>query len=114
MLMVGTGSVAGSTPVAMSWTRADSVAKLTATPDTPGTFLSARSTRATHDAQVMPPIPISRVDSLFMALSVKLPTVARSSAFGSTGPRFKKVLDLTTMERFKLGFILNPVPMEKS
>jgi len=39
--------------------RAVSVAKLTDAEATPGTFLSAFSTRATHDAQVMPPMPMS-------------------------------------------------------
>jgi hypothetical protein len=33
---------------------ADSVAKLTVASLTPGTFIKARSTRETHDAQVMP------------------------------------------------------------
>jgi hypothetical protein len=41
--------------------RADSVARSTVALFTPGTFFSAFSTRITHDAQVMPPIPISMV-----------------------------------------------------
>jgi hypothetical protein len=39
--------------------RADSVAKLTEALTTPGTLLSAFSTRATQDAQVMPPTEMS-------------------------------------------------------
>jgi hypothetical protein len=34
---------------------------LTVAESTPGTFFSAFSTRDTHDAQVMPPIPMSTV-----------------------------------------------------
>ena len=41
-------------------TRADSVAKFTAASATPGTFFKARSTRATHEAQLMPSMPISK------------------------------------------------------
>ena len=41
--------------------RADSVARLTVAESTPGTFFSAFSTRDTHDAQVMPPMPMSTV-----------------------------------------------------
>ncbi len=48
-----------SPPVATM--RADSVARLTLTSCTPGTFLSARSTRITHEAQVMPPTERSSV-----------------------------------------------------
>jgi hypothetical protein len=42
-------------------TVAFSVARLTLALPTPGTFLSARSTRETQDAQVMPPTPMVRV-----------------------------------------------------
>ena len=41
-------------------TRALSVARFTAACCTPGTFFSARSTRATQLAQVMPPTPKSK------------------------------------------------------
>src|ERR1700759_2884327 len=40
-------------------TRARSVARLTETPDTPGTRSKAFSTRRTQEAQVRPPTPIS-------------------------------------------------------
>jgi hypothetical protein len=39
--------------------RAVSVAKLTVADSTPGIFFSAFSTRPTHEAQVMPPMPMS-------------------------------------------------------
>src|SRR5512133_213922 len=67
--------------------RADSVARLTATLCTPGTFFRARSTRPTQEAQVMPPTPMSsvsgeieRVAAVVMGPSVILPIMARSSA----------------------------------
>jgi hypothetical protein len=44
-------------------TLADSVAKLTLTSLTSVNFPMARSTRATHEAQVIPPIPISQDNS---------------------------------------------------
>jgi hypothetical protein len=37
----------------------------TAASETPGTFLRARSTRATHEAQVMPPTPIVNISFSF-------------------------------------------------
>ena len=42
-------------------TRADSVARFTDASCTPGTFFRAFSTRNTHEAQVIPPMPISAV-----------------------------------------------------
>src|SRR5471030_3066045 len=44
-----------------AWTVAFSVARLTDTCPTPGTFASAFSTRRTHDAHVIPPIASSAV-----------------------------------------------------
>jgi hypothetical protein len=77
--------------------RADSVARFTAASLTPGTFLSARSTRDTQEAQVMPPMPMSSEEEegvfVFMVCSVILPMMARSS---------QGALDLPTIERFRL------------
>src|SRR4051812_2696346 len=49
-------------PAGTNVTRADSVARFTAASCTPGTFFSARSTRFTHEAQVIPATPRSRVE----------------------------------------------------
>ena len=51
-------------------TRADSVARFTVASVTPGTFLSARSTRVTQEAQVMPSTPRSRVAGAVVAVSM--------------------------------------------
>jgi hypothetical protein len=61
-----------------SVTRADSVARFTVASDTPGCFLSTRSTRETHEAQVMPPIPRSITESI--GVSIRPHIMARSSS----------------------------------
>ncbi len=65
--------------------RADSVARLTAAPVTPGTLFSAFSTRVTQEAQVMPPMPRSSVADaegfvvVFMSWILNLAMMAGSS-----------------------------------
>jgi hypothetical protein len=64
------------------------VARFTAACCTPGTFVSARSTRATQLAQVMPPMPRSTVEvavDVFMIGSLKLSIMARSSLLCAKG-----------------------------
>jgi hypothetical protein len=72
---------------AANWTRADSVARFTVASCTPGTLRSARSTRPTQLAQVMPPMDRSSAcgsegvgREVFMGSTVILDIMARSSA----------------------------------
>ena len=53
-------------------TRADSVARFTTASLTPGTFFSARSTRLTQEAQVIPATPRSRVAGAVVAVSMAM------------------------------------------
>jgi hypothetical protein len=81
-------SMAASPPGRGELTRADSVARLTVASCTPGTLRSARSTRPTQLAQVMPPMPGPAraaqegkwFREVFMGSTVILAIMARSSA----------------------------------
>src|SRR6185312_2288796 len=90
--------------------RADSVARFTLASCTPGTFFRARSTRITHEAQVMPPMPMSSEEGermVFVAMpgSVILAIMARSR-LGANQPYVIEghgtPLDLPIMAGFRL------------